>query len=213
MIKYTFSNIRPILIPKKIAVIGAGGFAREITCNFKKKSYDYFIHREFIKKYNLKYIKPLEELDIYKYSVLIAIGDQNIRKKIVDELPKDTEYYTYIDKRAYILDKPTIYIGKGSIITAGSILTTNIRIGEFNHINLNTTIGHDVIIGNYITTTPGVHISGETNIGNNCYFGCNSTVRNKINICDNVTIGMNSLVNKDIKEPGIYVGIPIQKIK
>ena len=42
-------TIKPIIIPKKIAIIGAGGFAREITCNLKKY-YDYFVHMEFIKK-------------------------------------------------------------------------------------------------------------------------------------------------------------------
>ena len=34
-----------------------------------------------------------------------------------------------------------------------------------------------------------------------------------IKICDNTTIGAMSFVNKDILEPGVYVGVPAKKIK
>ena len=38
-------------------------------------------------------------------------------------------------------------IGAGSIITAGCIITTNIKIGKHSHLNLHTTIGHDCELG------------------------------------------------------------------
>jgi sugar O-acyltransferase (sialic acid O-acetyltransferase NeuD family) len=197
---------------KRIAIIGYGGIAREISCNFKKTEYEYFINNNYINKDNINIVKPLEEMDINKYKVLICIGDPNIRKKIVSELPLNTEYYTYIDKHAIILDKNTVSIGVGSVITAGSVLTTNIKIGKFNHINLNTTIGHDTILNDFISTTPGVHISGNVNIGNNVYFGCGAVVRNNISICDNTIIGMNAVVTKNIIEPGTYIGCPVRKM-
>ena len=198
---------------KKIAVIGAGGFAREISCNLNKKSFDFFVHQKFIDNFkHIKNIKAIEDINIDKYKVLVAIGDPNIRKKIILELPQNTEYYTYIDKRAHILDKKNVNIGSGSIITAGCVLTTDIIIRNFTILNLNTTIGHESYLGDFVTTTPGVHISGNTNIGSNCYFGSGSVVRNKITICPDVTIGMNGVVTKDIYEPGIYAGVPIKKI-
>ncbi len=201
-----------ISIPlKKLAIIGYGGFAREISCNFKKTDYEYFINNKYIDNTNKDKVKILEELDTNKYKVIICIGEPSIRKKIVDELPLNTDYHTYIDKHAIILDKETVNIGKGSIITAGSILTTNINIGKFNHINLDNTIGHDTNLDDYITTTTGVHISGNVNIGKNVYFGCGSVVRNNVNIGDNIIIGMNAVVTKNITEPGTYIGIPAKK--
>jgi len=198
---------------KRIGIIGYGGFAREIACNLKKHTYDFFIHKQFINKNNISIVKALEEIDSSKYKVLVAVGDPLLRKTIIDTLDKDIEHYTYIDKYARLLDKDTIKIGKGSIITAGTILTTNIKVGEFTHLNLNTTVGHDSSIGNYVTTTPGVHISGDTKIGDFSYFGCGAVIKNKTSICDNVIIGMNGVVNKDINENGVYVGIPVKKIK
>ena len=122
-------------------------------------------------------------------------------------------YLPKFDKNAKILDKHTINIGKGTVICAGSILTTNITIGNFSQINLNSTIGHDCNIGSFFTTAPGVNISGTTTIGNLNYYGTNSAINNNLNITDNVTIGMNSNVIKYINISGTYVGNPIRKIK
>jgi|TARA_B110000208_G_scaffold77266_1_gene99001 sugar O-acyltransferase (sialic acid O-acetyltransferase NeuD family) len=197
-------------LSKKIAVIGTGGFAKEILYSFHRASYDLFSNKEFIKDNN---VKAIEDLDFNKYKILLAIGDPKIRKKIVSSFPDDADYLTYIDKHAIILDHETIKIGKGSVICAGSILTSNINLGNFSQINLNSTIGHDCNIDEYFTTAPGVHISGKSNIGTCNYFGTNSSSINNINICSNVTIGMNSNVIKNITEEGTYVGNPLKKIK
>lgn len=199
---------------KKIAIIGYGGFSKEISYNLPKNSYDFFVNKNVLNKNLLnKNIKAIEDINFDKYKILFAIGDPNIRKKFVDSFPKQTEYFTYIDKYARILDKDTINIGKGSIICAGSILTTNINLGNFSQINLNCTIGHDCNIGQFFTTAPGVHISGTSNIGNLNYYGTNTALRNNIKVTDNVIIGMNSNVIKDIDKSGVYVGNPLKKIK
>jgi len=49
-------------------------------------------------------------------------------------------------------------------------------------------------------------------LGDNVVIGSNSVLIGPIEICDNVLIGAMSLVNKPIREPGIYVGIPVKKI-
>lgn len=49
-------------------------------------------------------------------------------------------------------------------------------------------------------------------LGDNVVIGTGSTVIGPITICDNVIVGAMSLVNKDICEPGTYVGIPAKKI-
>jgi UDP-3-O-[3-hydroxymyristoyl] glucosamine N-acyltransferase len=104
-------------------------------------------------------------------------------------------------------------IGKGSIITMGSIVTCNVAIGDHSQLNLHTTIGHDCRIGHYFTTAPGAHISGECEIGHNVYFGTNASVRQGVRICDDVTIGMGGVVVKDIVEAGVYIGNPLRKLE
>jgi sugar O-acyltransferase (sialic acid O-acetyltransferase NeuD family) len=202
---------------KKIGLIGYGSFGREIICNIK--SFDIFFFgnhnvnlNEIEKKYKCK-CYDISKFDSLKYKALITITDGNERKDIIHSLPKKTEYYTYIDKHAILMDKNNIHIREGSIICAGTILTTNIKLGKFTQINLSTTIGHDTEMGDFCTTAPGVNISGNCKIGNNVYFGTNSSVKPKIQITDNVIIGLNSGVVKNITESGIYIGTPSIKLK
>lgn len=49
-------------------------------------------------------------------------------------------------------------------------------------------------------------------LGDNVVIGANTVVIGPVRICDNVIVGALSLVNKDIVEPGVYVGAPVRKI-
>lgn len=195
---------------KHIAIIGNGGFAKEIACNLKKYSYNFYVSRNFITKENINTVSAIEDIDFDKSKILLCIGDPVIRRKIVDSLPKNVSYMTYIDKYARILNKETVNIGAGSIITSGCLLTTNINIGKFTIINLNTTIGHDTTIGKFVTISPGVNISGNVNIGNNNFYGSNVSIRDNVTICDDVKVGMGSTVLKNIQIPGTYFGSPLK---
>lgn len=196
----------------KKAIIGSGGFAREVKFmlldNDSNEKIDFFVSDEFLNSDSL----PLSSLDVNEYEVVVAIGNPIDRENVIKGLPKNTKFFKAIHKSVHILD-PNIIIGEGCIICPGCILTTNIRIGNHCHLNLQTTIGHDVEIGDFLTTAPGVKISGNCNIGDRVYIGTNSSIREKINICDDVTIGLNAGVVKHITEPGTYVGVPAKKIK
>ena len=192
------------------ALIGAGGFAREIKYHMGNPHMKMFVDDVYYKE-NSENIYPLSKFDETQYEVIVAIANPSERFNMVDRLPKKTKYFTFIHKSVQILDK-SIKIGSGSIICAGCILTTNIKIGNHCHLNLQTTIGHDCVIGDYFTTAPGAKISGNCNIGSRVYVGTNSSIREKINICDNVIIGLNSGVVKNIFEFGTYVGNPCKKL-
>lgn len=50
-----------------------------------------------------------------------------------------------------------------------------------------------------------------TRIGNNVFIGMNSIVLCGVTICDNVVVGVNSVVDRSIREPGIYSGVPARR--
>lgn len=196
------------------SIIGFGGFAKEVSDSIRvTDGYEievFFVDDEYYT--GIEKTKPLSEFNPEKYETVIAIADSKVRETIVNKLPKKTKYFTHINKTAQIHGKDII-IGEGSIICAGSIITSNVTIGKHSHLNLITTIGHDNVIGDYFTTAPGVQISGNCKIGNRVYFGTRSCNRQKTTICDDVIIGLNSGVINDINESGVYVGTPAKKIK
>jgi|SRR5665647_155721 len=211
-----------VLRDSKICIVGAGGFAREVLCciiDGLKIPYSkieeiacFMVANE---DYDVKSIMGIDVIphslfDPTLYKVVVGIGDPILRKKVVDKLPSNTMYTTIIHPSAVI--SQWVEIGEGSIITAGTIITCNVKIGKHAHLNLHTTIGHDCEIGDYFTTTPGTNISGNCKFGDGVYFGTNSAVKQGIEICNNVTIGMGGVVVKNILEPGVYVGNPVKKL-
>ena len=193
----------------KKAIIGAGGFAREIMGHMGV-TLPCFVDDKYYN--NEPNILKLSEFNPLEYEVLVAIGDPKLRYEVIQRLPENTKYFTFIHNSVLILDN-NIDISEGSIICAGTILTTNIKIGKHAHLNLMTTIGHDTIIGDYFTTAPGVKISGNCNIGDRVYLGTNASIKEKIKITDDVVIGLNSGVVKNIDKNGVYVGTPTKQIK
>lgn len=195
----------------KKAIIGAGGFAREVKAQIGDPTLKCFVDDEYYKE-NQDNILPLSQFNTNEYEVVVAIGDSKDRFDMIQKLPKDTKYFTYIHPSTIILGND-VEIGKGSIICAGCILTTNIKIGDHSHLNLQTTIGHDCEIGDYFTTAPGANISGNCKIYSMVYIGTNASVKQRISIHSLATIGSNAAVVKSIEDSGVYVGIPAKKLK
>ena len=105
-----------------------------------------------------------------------------------------------------------IAMGEGTVICAGNILTTNITLGKHVQINLDCTIGHDVIMGDYATLAPGVHVSGCVHVGKRAYIGTgavisNGTQDNPLVIGDDVIVGAGACVTKSISY-GTWGGVP-----
>jgi sugar O-acyltransferase (sialic acid O-acetyltransferase NeuD family) len=202
---------------KKICIVGTGGFGREVlTCICDLKLDDHVVFMIDDSFFDKKMIMGIEvikrsEFTADDYKVIVAIADPHKRKKMVESLPSTTQYTSIIHPRAVI--SKWVEIGEGSIITAGVILTCNIKIGQHAHINLNSTIGHDCTIGNYFTCAPATNISGNCHLGNCVYFGTKSSIKEGVSVCDNVTVGMGGVVTKNIDKKGVYIGSPVTFMK
>jgi len=190
----------------KLALYGYGGHAREVAAQIGEKV-EFYVDDEYANDI----AKPISEFNPATHYMMVAIGDSKSRFDVVQKLPKETIYFTYIHPTALILDD-NIEIGEGSFIGAYSILTTNIKLGKHTLLNRANHIGHDTTIGNYFSAMPGAIVSGNVTIHDCVYIGTNSSIKEKLNIHSLSTIGMNSCVVKNINEPGIYVGTP-SKIK
>lgn len=208
---------------KKICIVGAGGFGREVLCclidiikpkNLKIEELACFMVGDaYYKESKILGVDviPQSSFDPVLYDVVVAIGDPVARKRVVESLPTNTSYTTIIHPSAVI--SQWVELGEGSIVTAGTILTCHIKIGNHAHLNLHTTIGHNCTIGEFFTTAPAVNISGDCQIGSCVFFGTNSAIKQGITICDHVTIGMGGIVVKNVSEKGVYVGNPLKKLE
>ncbi len=191
----------------KLALFGYGGHAREVAAQIDD-DITFFVDNEYANDV----AKPVSEFDPSEYVMMVAVADSRDRFDIVQKLPKETKYFTFIHPTALIMSD-AIMIGQGTFIGANSILTTNIKIGDHCILNRGNHIGHDTVIGDYFSAMPGAIVSGNVIVYSMVYMGTNSSVKEKLSIHSLVTIGSNAAVVKNIEEPGTYVGVPAKKIK
>ena len=155
----------------------------------------------------------LKNIDTNTYGI-IGIGENSIRKKIVDQCKKINNKFPWIkliSKHAHI--SKNVSIGDGSLIVAGTTINNNTSIGKHCLINTSSSVDHDCNLKDYSSLGPGVTMGGNVNLGKLSFVGIGSTVKHKINIKENSVIGGHSYVNKDCKKNYLYFGVPIKKIK
>lgn len=186
----------------KYALFGFGGHAREVAAQMEMEV-TFFVDDEFANEF----AKPISDFDPSEYYMMVAVADCRQRFDIVQKLPKETQYFTFIHPTALIM-KNDVEIGLGSFIGAYSILTTNIKIGSHAILNRGNHIGHDTVIGDYFSAMPGAIVSGNVRIYDLVYMGTNSSIKEKISIHSLATIGSNAAVVKNINESGTFVGVP-----
>lgn len=204
---------------KKILIAGTGGFAKEVLCLIDDlgllDKVEAFIEPDFILENYSKPlsihgipVKPYSFLKPKKHLVTVAISESKIREKVVTEqLPNHTNYISLIHPTAVI--SKWNRIGEGAIICAGTVITCDVTIGKFAHLNLQTTVGHDCVIGDFFTAAPNVNISGNCTIDEHVYFGTASVIKQGLSVVKNTTIGMGAIVTKCIQVEGQkFVGNP-----
>src|SRR5215203_4185079 len=203
-------------------IAGAGGFAREcieILYQLEYKKQIFFfddIHPSLTSIYDkYKVLKTSEEVKKYFKSepdYLIGVGDVFFRRHFY------TTFLRFGGKPARLISpfarigKNQININQGTIIAAGSILTTNISIRKGCLINLNCTIGHDCSIGDFSVLSPGVHVSGNCKIGDNCFLGTGAVILPGVTIGKHSIVGAGAVVNKNVLDSTTVVGVPCKPL-
>ena len=201
-------------------IIGAKGFAKEVlevlfqnndTSNIaffddvnddiSGKLYDQF-----------EVLKTLDEAKNYFKSVssnfTIGIGNPVLRRMLFDKFTQLGGKFTSTISPKAIIGNFGNTIGDGSNIMSGTVITNDIRIGKGVIINLNCTIGHDCIIGEFVEISPSVGVSGNCTIGNFTTIGTNATILPKIKIGSNVIVAAGAVVTADVPDNCMIAGIP-----
>lgn len=146
-------------------------------------------------------------------AVACAIGNSRVRRKLIAKLKacEGLDVPNLIDPSVLMSER--VEMGEGNIICAGNILTVNIRLGSFNIINLDCTIGHDVVTEDFVTLYPSVNVSGAVTIGACTEIGTGAHLIQGLSIGRESTVGAGSVVIRDIPASVTAVGNPAHVIK
>jgi sugar O-acyltransferase (sialic acid O-acetyltransferase NeuD family) len=206
-------------------IIGAKGFAKEVLevlyqldikeniafyDDVNKDIGDYLFNKFPILKTEHQVIEYFSKVDT---TFTIGIGNPILRYNLYKK-------FTALNGNFVSTISPFAKIGvfdnqieNGTNLMTNVVLTSSINIGKGALINLNCSIGHDTKIGNFVELCPGVNVSGNCIIENYTFIGTNATILPNIKIGKNVIVGAGSLVNKDLPDNVVAVGVPAKIIK
>lgn len=210
---------------KEIVILGAGDFGREVAWlieEINKHIPSYIIlgyldddpekQGEMFNGYEcLGPINYLKELNKNHHAcAVIANQDVDTRKKFVDMFPDFDDWETLIHPSVNISD--TSSLGKGCVICANGNISCNTTIGDFCLFNISVTMGHDCVIGNYVSIMSGSCVSGHVMVGDSAYLATNCTIVPGMKVGEHAKVGAGSVVIRNVK-PGITVmGVPAKAL-
>lgn len=201
-------------------VFGAGGSGREVAW-LAEQSWGSRVKIEFVvdipnhprRDINGHRVKLITEVTPDSSArLVIAVGDSRARRRIAARYTDTGLRETImVHPRAEISD--SVEIGSGSIICAGVVLTTNIRVGRHVHVNVGSTISHDAVINDFATLSPGVHVSGHVHIGLGAFIGTGANVINgspdtPLVIGDGAVVAAGACVTKSVARDALVAGVP-----
>ena len=90
------------------------------------------------------------------------------------------------------------HIGKGCILAAGARVTTNITLGRHVDLHVNSTVGHDSILDDFVSVYPGATVSGNVHLGEAVTIGTGANVLPGVTIGAGAFVGAGAVVTTDV---------------
>lgn len=207
----------------RLWIYGSGGFAREVAWLAEETGLEVigFVddnQNKIGSRVNGINVFSLDQAKVYAPDVplVVAVGSPQARERLYSKAASaGFSFANLIHPR--VERSRFIEIGLGTVIAAGCILTVNIRLGKQVQINLDCTIGHDVVMEDFATLAPGVHVSGWVAIGRRAYIGTGAVIingaeGNPIVIGDDAVVGAGAVVTKSVPPGTTVVGVPAKPL-
>jgi sugar O-acyltransferase (sialic acid O-acetyltransferase NeuD family) len=200
-----------------LVIIGAGGFGREVlelvrdinraspTFEFQGFLDDGVTNTDLLERLEAPLLGTSTRLAALSATYVIAIGAPELRPRI-DALARSAGL------TAATLTHPAATVGGnvqlrgGALIAAGARLTTTIVVGRHSHINLNCTIGHDVVIEDFVSLYAGVHLGGGCVVEEGAMLGTGCVILPNVRVGRGAVVGAGAVVVRDVAPETTVVG-------
>lgn len=203
---------------KKIYIVGAGGFGRELLqwikdINTAKPTWeiggflDDNLHALDDYEHDTEIVGTIKDWQPKEDEVFaLAFGSPELKRKIVGIMKaKGATFVSVIHPTALL--SPFAHYGEGLIMFPYSKLSCNSTVGDFVTI-LASPIGHDTVIGDYTVISGGCNIVRNVTIGKDVFLAAGVSIAQDLTVGDGSYIGLGSVVLKDVAPGAKMFGNP-----
>lgn len=143
--------------------------------------------------------------------LVVAIGDPRVRQAVVQRLSAEAtpNFATLIHPS--VLMSEYVELGAGSIVAAGCILTTQVRIGRHVVLDRMVNAGHDVTVADFCTVSPMALLSGNVILAAGVWVGAAASIRQGLRIGQGSMVGMGAAVVGNVMDNELVAGVPARR--
>ena len=196
---------------KKIVLYGAGGHAKVIRDILEAQGWsvagvvdDNPNLTEFMGKEVLHGVNDASP-------IIVSIGINGIRRKVVEKLAPATVFETAIHPSAIV--SPHATIAEGTVVMQGAIVQSCVQVGKHSIINTGASVDHDCVLGDFVHVSPHATLCGNVSVGEGTWIGAGAVVIPGIRIGKNCIIGAGSVVVKDLPDGVKAYGNPCKIVE
>ena len=211
--------------PLPVAIVGSGGFGRELAALLVSGRTDPRYELTAILDDDharhgslLSGVKVSGPTSVVRNSgdlVIIAVGNprhREIRRQVKTRLDlPDDRYGRIVATDAYV--GVGCVIGVGTVLMPGVVCTTDVVIGSHTNIMPNSTLTHDVRVGDYVAIGAGVQLAGGVAIGDGAFIGSGALVREGVRVGAGSLVGIGSVVLHDVPDGEVWAGSPARRLR
>jgi sugar O-acyltransferase (sialic acid O-acetyltransferase NeuD family) len=206
---------------RRILILGAGGHAQVIadilTCSGEVDSSIQLIgylddNPQLSGQSRLGYpiLGAIGELRAIDHdAVIVGIGHNQRRRTLFEHLRSEGERFAVACHPRAIVARDVV-LPPGSVVCAGVVINCGSLIGENTILNTSCTVDHHNQIGSHAHIAPGAHLGGDVIVGTGALIGIGATVMPQRKVGPWSTVGAGALVQRDIPEHVVAIGVPAQ---
>lgn len=199
---------------RRIVIVGAGGFGREVLLWAGDAWPDHaadiagFLSADPALPVPLPILgDPATFVPDAGDGLLLAIGIPQVRRRVAEALlARDAKFLTLVHPTAMVA--PSAAIGAGSILCPYSIASDAARLGRFTLINYHSSLGHDASAGDFSVLSPYATLGGGAAIAEDVFLGLHASIGPAKNVGPRSKVSANSAALADAPEDSIVFGVP-----
>ncbi|MGO2358383.1 MAG: acetyltransferase [Mesonia sp.] len=200
---------------RKISIYGASGHGKVVmdilTSTVVYELAYVFDDDETLQSFKKLKVESATEVEkLQEFPIVFTIGDNKIRKKIVE----NTKHITAPPMiHIAAVTSASAILGEGSVVMAGAVINADAHLKKHVIINTGAVVEHDCLLEDYVHISPNAALAGNVHVGEGSHIGIGAQVIQGIKIGKWCSIGAGAVIIKDVPNGATVVGNPGRILK